>query len=304
MATATTAAPFFAAAFVIGLCSTGAQVLVPLMAHLTPLERRGRVVGNVMAGLLTGIMLARPLSLFVAASYGWRAVFWLSTALMLGIGLVLARMVPRHRPLGTGHYGHILLSMAGLLRDLAFLRWRAAYQCLLFAAFNMFWTAVPLLLAERFGLGAHGIGLFALAGAGGALAAPVAGRLADRGLSQIATAAAILTVGLSFAATGWAASAAALGVLVVLAIALDAAVQANQVVSQRIIFSVGAEIRGRVNALYLTITFAGGAVGSVLGTMTYRHGGWSTTATVGGLMAATALTLFAVELASGAARRP
>ena len=79
--------------------------------------------------------------------------------------------------------------MAGLLRDVPSLRWRAAYQALLFGAFNLFWTAVPLMLVERFGLSEHGIGLFALAGAGGALAAPVAGRLADRGHSQFATAA-------------------------------------------------------------------------------------------------------------------
>lgn len=300
MATATTLVPFFMAAFVIGLCSTGAQVLVPLIAHLTPLERRGRVVGNVMAGLLTGIMLARPLALFVAASFGWRAVFWLSTALMLGIGLVLARAMPRHQPRAGGHYGHILVSMAGLLRDLPFLRWRAAFQALLFAAFNLFWTAVPLLLAERFGLGQHGIGLFALAGAGGALAAPVAGRLADRGHGRIATAAAMVVLGAAFAATGWAARAVALGAMVVMAIVIDAAVQTNQIVSQRIIFSAGAEIRGRVNALYMTITFAGGALGSVLGTITYHQGGWSATATAGGLLALAALLLFVIEARTAA----
>ncbi len=300
MATATALVPFFMAAFVIGLCSTGAQVLVPLIAHLTPLERRGRVVGNVMAGLLTGIMLARPLALFVAASFGWRAVFWLSTALMLGIGLVLARAMPRHQPRAGGHYGHILVSMAGLLRDLPFLRWRAAFQALLFAAFNLFWTAVPLLLAERFGLGQHGIGLFALAGAGGALAAPVAGRLADRGHGRIATAAAMVVLGAAFAATGWAARAVALGAMVVMAIVIDAAVQTNQIVSQRIIFSAGAEIRGRVNALYMTITFAGGALGSVLGTITYHQGGWSATATAGGLLALAALLLFVIEARTAA----
>lgn len=293
MATATAAAPFFVASFVIGLCSTGAQVLIPLVAHLTPLERRGRVVGNVMAGLLTGIMLARPAALFLAASFGWRAVFWLSAVLMLAIGLGLARMMPRYQPRGGMHYGRILISMAGLLRDIPFLRWRAAYQALLFAAFNMFWTAVPLLLADRFGLGEHGIGLFALAGAGGALAAPMAGRLADRGLSGITTVGAMIAVGLAFLASGWAASAVVLSVLVALAVIIDAAVQANQVVSQRIIFSVAAEIRGRVNALYMTITFAGGALGSLLGTLTYHSGGWTMTAITGGLIGAMALLLFA-----------
>ena len=73
----------------------------------------------------------------------------------------------------------------------------------MFGAFNMFWTTVPLLLASRFGLGEHGIGVFALAGAGGALAAPLAGRLADRGLSRATTAGAMAILGLAFAASFW-----------------------------------------------------------------------------------------------------
>lgn len=301
VATATSAIPFFVASFVIGLCSTGAQVLLPFVAHLVPAERRGRVVGNVMAGVLTGIMLARPVALFVAASFGWRAVFWISAALMLGIGIALARMMPRYLPPGGIHYGRILASMAGLLRDMPVLRWRAAYQALMFGAFNMFWTAGPLMLADRFGMGEYGIGLFALAGAGGALAAPFAGRLADRGLGQITTAGAMIALALSFSGTGWAAAASALAVLVLLTIVLDATVQANQVVSQRIIFSVPAQTRGRVNAIYMTIAFVGGAVGSVLGTVTYHRGGWTMTAVVGGLVGLTALLLFALE-ARGAAR--
>src|ERR1700748_1961875 len=100
---------------------------------------------------------------------------------MLSIGLAVARMRPRHRPHGGMHYGQILASIFTLVRDLPVVRWRAAYQLLLFAAFNLFWTASPLMLAERFGLSEHGIALFALAGAGGAFAAPIAGRLADRG---------------------------------------------------------------------------------------------------------------------------
>jgi len=295
-ALSTTAAPFFAASFLVGLCSTAAQVLLPLVAHLVPEARRGRVVGNVMAGLLTGIMLARPLSLFIAASFGWRAVFWGSAVLMTGIGLALARMMPRYRPPGGMHYGRILASMAGLLRDMPALRWRAAYQALMFAAFNMFWTAAPLMLGKRFGMGGHAIGLFALAGAGGALAAPLAGRLADRGLSQITTAGAMIALSLSFYATSWAVAAMALPALVLLTIIVDAAVQTNQVVSQRIIFSVAAEIRGRVNALYMTITFAGGAIGSMLGTITYHWGAWAATAGAASIISVLALLLFATEI--------
>jgi predicted MFS family arabinose efflux permease len=295
-AVSTSALPFFAAALVIGVCSTGAQVLLPFIAHLVPEERRGRVVGNVMGGLLTGIMLARPVSLFIAASFGWRAVFWCSAVLMVFIGLALARMMPKHKPHGGMHYGQVLASIFGLVRDLPAVRWRATYQALLFAAFNMFWTASPLMLAERFGMSEHGIALFALAGAGGAFAAPIAGRLADRGLSRMTTAGSMLALALAFYITGWAATALALAVLVVMTLIIDGAVQANQVVSQRIIFSVPPAVRGRVNAFYMTFTFIGGAIGSLLGTLTYHWGGWAATAAVGGSMGTLALLLFVVEL--------
>jgi predicted MFS family arabinose efflux permease len=295
VAVSTAAAPFFAAAFVIGLSSTGAQVLIPFVAHLVPEARRGRILGNVMAGLLTGIMLARPLSLFIAASFGWRAVFWCSAALMVVIGLALARMMPRHRPRPGLHYGQILASMVGLLRDLPMVRRRAAYQALMFAAFNMFWTAAPIMLAERFHMSQHGIGLFALAGAGGALAAPIAGRLADRGVLRSLTAGAMAVLGLAFYATTWAAAAGALVSLVVLTVLLDAAVQTNQITGQRIIFAVPAEKRGRVNAIYMTIVFIGGALGSMLGTLTYHAGGWTATAAAGGAIGLLALVLFATE---------
>ncbi len=291
----TSFATFAVAAFVVGLCATSAQVLIPYVARLVADEQRGRIVGNIMAGVLTGIMLARPVSLFVAASFGWRAVFWGSASLMLGIGVLLARMMPRYRPAPGMHYGQILASMVGLMRDVPAVRWRSTYQALLFAAFNMLWTAAPMMLADRFGMSNYGIGLFALAGAGGALAAPLAGRLADRGHSVALTAGAMLTLALSFFLTPWVVAPAALALLVVLTIGIDAAVQTNHVVSQRLIFAAPANVRGRVNALYMTIVFAGGAVGSMLGTLTYHAGTWTQTAFVAGALGAVALVLFGIE---------
>jgi predicted MFS family arabinose efflux permease len=296
MAVSTAAAPFFVAALLIGVCSTGAQVLLPFAAQLVPVERRGRVVGNIMAGLLTGIMLARPVSLFIAASFGWRAVFFISAVAMVAIGTALYRMLPQHRPKGDMHYGQILWSMAGLFRNTPGLRWRATYQFMLFAAFNLFWTVAPVMLADRFHLSQANIGLFALAGAGGALSAPIAGRLADRGLGKVLTAGSMLAVALCFAGTIAAVDGLALITLAVLTIVIDGAVQVNQIVSQRLIFSVPAERRGRVNALYMTCTFSGGAIGSIAGTLAYHHGGWTAAAATGLALGLVPLLLFIVEL--------
>ncbi|MDO1582977.1 MFS transporter [Rhizobium oryzicola] len=295
MALSTSAVVFFVCAFLIGLCSTSAQVLVPFIAHLVPLQRRGRVVGNVMGALLTGIMLARPVSLFISASFGWRAVFWLSAVLMTIIGVALAAIMPRHTPHGQLTYPQILKSMAGLIRETPVLRWRSAYQMLVFCAFNLFWTAIPFALSERFQLSQQAIGLFALAGAGGALAAPLAGRLADRGLGLVLSGAAMLCLSLFFFATGFAVAGGALVLLAIFAIVIDAAVQGNQIVSQRIIFAIAPEKRGRLNAIYMTSAFIGGAIGSTLGTLTYHLGGWNATAVVGGLLGLTGFLLFLVE---------
>jgi predicted MFS family arabinose efflux permease len=296
LATSGSALTFFVASFLVGLCATGAQVLLPFAAHLIPEERRGRVVGNIMAGVLTGIMLARPVALFIAGTFGWRAVFWISAGLVSVLGLLLARMMPTYRSAGGMHYGRIIVSMLGLPRRMPALCWRSAYAALMFGAFNMFWTAAPLMLADRFGFGQHGIGLFALAGAGGALAAPFAGRLADRGLEIVATAGAMLVVALSFGATGWAVAATALLPLIVATVFLDASVQTNQVVSRRTVFGTRAEIRGRVNALYMTATFIGGAMGSLLGTITYNSGGWTTTAGTGVAIGLVLIGLLALEM--------
>ncbi len=296
LATSGSAPAFFVASFLIGLCATAAQVLLPFAAHLIPEARRGRVVGNIMAGVLTGIMLARPVSLFISGSFGWRAVFWISACLVSVLALLLARMMPTYRPAAGMHYGHIIASMVRLPARMPALCWRSAYAALMFGLFNMFWTAAPLMLADRFGLGQHAIGLFALAGAGGALAAPLAGRLADRGLEVAATAAAMLVMAVSFGVTGLAVAATALLPLVVASVVLDASVQTNQVVSRRTVFGTPAAIRGRVNAIYMTATFVGGALGSLLGTVTYGAGGWTATAGTGVAVGVVLLGLLGLEL--------
>lgn len=295
VALSTSAGPFLAASFVVGLGSVGAQVLVPFAAHLAPEASRGRTIGNVMAGLLAGIMLARPFSSTVADAFGWRAVFWVSAGLMLALMALLARSLPRRSPRGGMHYGQVLGTTLRLLATEPVLQRRSAYQGLMFACFNLFWTAVPLELVQRFGLTQRGIALFALAGAGGALAAPLAGRLADRGLTRPATGLAFAAVALSYALAGWSSWAALVVPLALSAVALDAAVQLNQVLSQRVVYSLPPELRGRLNAGYMTVVFACGAAGSALAAATFFHGGWRLTCLTGAALGLAGLALFATE---------
>lgn len=292
---ARSATGFLLCSFVTGFCSVGTQIMVPLAAHLAPEERRGQVVGNIMGGLITGIMLARPLANGLAALSGWRTVFGVSAVAMALLALLIARTVPAWRPRPTLGYGALLRSGLSLLVRTPAIRRRTAYQAIMFVVFNLFWTTVPLLLAQRFGFGQKGIALFALAGAGGALAAPIAGRLGDRGYIRAGTAVALGTAILAFLLAGWAGAAHALILLGLAAVLLDAATQLNQVLGQRVLFSIAPEARGRINSVYMTIVFVGGASGSMLATLTYSYGGWTMTAAVGAVLTAAAFLLFLTE---------
>jgi predicted MFS family arabinose efflux permease len=280
---------FLAAALVTGVCSVGVQVLVPLAAKLSSQARQGRTIGLVMSGLLTGIMLARPIASFVAGLAGWRAMFFLSAGITALVGVAQAAS---RRPDSTLRYGALLASSVDLLRRYPVLRLRAAYQALLFIAFNMFWTAAPIVLTQRFGLGANGVALFALAGAGGALIAPVAGWLADRGLSRSTTFGGLMLLTLSFLGSDMVVAAGSLIAFGVSAVLIDAAVQLNQISGQRIIFGLDPNAGGRINAAYMTIVFVFGATGSVIGSASVASGGWGLTSVIGAAIGGVGLTLF------------
>ena len=295
VAVSTTPLLFLASSLMVGICSVGAQVLVPLAAHLAAPGHQGRVIGFIMSGLLTGVMLARPLSSGIAEYFGWRAAFFWPAALIVGLTILLARGLPRRQPEGDIPPLEILTSMLALFRRFPVLRRRALYQACLFAAFNLFWTASPLALSDSFGLSQGGIALFALAGAGGALAAPLAGRLADRGWARAGSLGAIAVAAISFAATEPAVAWLSIGALVVLALAIDAATQVNQVLSQNVIYSLAPESRGRINAIYMSAIFLGAGCGSALAAWLYAHFGWSACALAGTLIAAAPLAIEALR---------
>jgi predicted MFS family arabinose efflux permease len=272
---------FLAAALVIGTGSVAAQVLVPFAAHLARAQTRGAAVGKVVSGLLMGIMLARPAASLIADHAGWHLVFGLAAVLMVALAALLYFKLPQRRPGATLGYTALIASLWQLLRTTPLLRRRAVYHAALFGSFSLFWTVTPLMLAgPAFGLSQSGIALFALVGMAGALASPIAGRLADRGHTLMATAAALALGVAGFALplleTGYGSGSrpVALGLLVLASIILDMGVAANLVLSQRAIFTLGADVRSRLNGILFALFFAGGAAGSALGAWVFADYGW------------------------------
>lgn len=157
------------------------------------------------------------------------------------------------------------------------LRERAGYQAVMFGTFSLFWTTVPLLLtSDVFGLTQKGVAFFALAGVAGAIAAPLAGRIADRGWITSATLAAMALAIVAFFITILASlgSILSLALFVAAAVMLDFAVAMNLVIGQRVLFALAPEIRGRLNGLYMAIFFCGGALGSAAGSYLFTRYAW------------------------------
>ncbi|GAB7529589.1 MFS transporter [Pseudomonas sp. 3A(2025)] len=282
---------FLLLSLLVGFSSVSVQILIPLAAHLAPEESRGRVVGGIMGGLLLGILLARPLASLVADHFGWRAVFAMAALVMIGICIVLATTMPQRKPQHSATYPQLLASLWHLLRDQPVLRQRAFYQACMFATFSLFWTAVPLELARNHGLSQSQIALFALAGAIGAVAAPISGRLADAGYTRQTSLAVLLLAALCFLPALSPLGASVIG-LAVTGIVLDFCVQVNMVLGQRAVYALDANSRSRLNALYMTSIFIGGAAGSAMASVLFNHGGWGWIMIAGTVLPALALLAF------------
>lgn len=264
-------AVFLAAALVLGSTAVVAQIVLPIAARVVPAERRGQLVGRVTGGLLLGILLARAFAGLVAAASSWRVVFGFSAVAMALLAVVLARSLPRRGPTGQLHYGTLLRSVVVLVRNEPVLRRRAVYQAAMFASFSLFWTSVSFQLAAL-GVGQAGIGVFALVGAAGALAAPIAGRLGDRGLGRPATGVVLVVAAAATAVAGF--GGRSVLVLAVSAVVLDLAVQGNLVLGQQAVYSRRPEARSRMNAVYIGSFFLAGAAGSAVSGFAYARGGW------------------------------
>jgi len=268
-----------AGSLAVGLLATVAQDIVPAAATLAPPEHRGRIVGTVMTGLLLGILLSRVVGGLVAEALGWRAVFGGAAVVAAFMTAILARGLPGFKPTSTVTYPALLASLAALWKQHRALRLAALAQGLLAIGFSAFWSTLAVMLhGAPFHLGSAAAGSFGLAGAVGALAAPFAGRLADRrGPQWVTRLGATLSVA-SFAVMFALPSLSPHAQLVLLALAtvgFDLGVQASLIAHQTIVYGIAPEARSRLNAILMTTMFVGMAMGGALGAQALAAWGWN-----------------------------
>ncbi|OAT30423.1 major facilitator superfamily (MFS) permease [Buttiauxella brennerae ATCC 51605] len=267
-----------------GLFSVVAQILVPLAATLAEPEKRGKVVGTIMSGLLLGILLARTVAGLLASLGGWRTVYWVASVLMIFMAIALWRGLPKVKSETHLNYPQLLSSVFGLFIKNPLLRTRALLGCLTFANFSILWTSMAFLLASPpFNFSEATIGLFGLAGAAGALGARPAGGFADKGKAHLTT-----TIGLVLLLLSW--IAVAMGQFSVIALivgilVLDLTVQGVHITNQTVIYRMMPDARNRLTAGYMTSYFIGGAAGSIISASAYQHAGWNGVCAAGAIIA-------------------
>ena len=289
VALAPSASIVVAASLAMGMCATVVQQIVPFAAALASPATRGKTMGTVMAGLLCGILLSRTLSGFVASHFGWREMFWLAVPLSIAMGIKMAVLLPRNSSRLKLSYAGALRSLVSLWRHEPTLRHATMIQAAQFASFSAFWTILALHLQEpRFQFGADVAGLFGIVGAVGVVAAPLAGRIADRrGPAPVIAAGAALSL-LSWLIFGlWGTVAG----LVVGVIALDFGVQSSLVSNQHVVFALHPDARSRLNTIFMTGMFLGGSAGSAGAMLAWHLGGWAAVCGFGIVLALLALAI-------------
>lgn len=264
---------FATACLIIGITSSAAMVVISYVAVRATDTERGARVGQVMTGLILGILLARTISGLIGHFWGWRSMYLIAAGIVITLLFALRAAMVREQMRGPLHYFQLLLSVIDLVKSEPQLRLRSFYSMLGLGTFSVLWTGLTFLLSGTpYHYSEATIGLFGLVGAAGAASANLAGRLGDRGHSRSMTAllATILLLSWGMLALGQ----RSVGWIVAGAFFLDVGMQGLQVTHQTVIYKLAPRARSRVTAIFTTSAFFGASMGSAIATKSFAVGGW------------------------------
>jgi predicted MFS family arabinose efflux permease len=261
-------------AFMIGFTSVVPQLILPLAANLTAPEKRGKIIGFIMSGLLIGILLSRTLSGVVGAHLGWRAMFGIAGAICLVLMSIMAWVLPQNRPDFKGSYGELMGSLFTLIKTQPVLREASVITACAFASFGLFWIGIVFLLSgEPYHFTSDKVGLMGLAAAAGALGAPLIGKVSDKKNPRIAIGYGLGLILLSFILFYFFRN--SLWMLVLGIVLLDLGLQGAHISNQTRIYALNPEARNRINTVYMTTGFIGTSIGSGVGLWVWDMAGWT-----------------------------
>ncbi|MCO8053498.1 MFS transporter [Acinetobacter towneri] len=272
---------------ITGLFSVAAQVLIPFATMTVKPEKMGEVVGLLMSGLLVGILLSTSLAGLLSNLFHWKVIYLISGVLMLCIAAVLKARLPF---ISTSKLSYLAVfqSMGKLILEERRLVYRALLGAFAFAAMSVLFSTIAVLLKSSFGLADFMVGIVAMVGVFGALSTKHVGKIADRGYVKALTwgGLALLAISWVFLYNGQFSLWSYILGFGLINLGLATVHSSNQ----NVIFRLRPDAKSRINSIYMTSYFTGGACGSALGIYAWQHGGWLWSCLVGLCFVAAAMS--------------
>ncbi len=263
----------FLFSLLLGLTAVAAQVILPMAAELSGNEK-GKNVGIIFTGILVGILMARVFSGYISEWSNWKMVYYISAGFtILSLSFVYFKL-PSVKPTFSNSYFKLISSSFYQLKRFPQLRLYALMGAIAFSIFCSFWTTLTFLLIEKpYNYSSDTIGLFGMLGIAGALIAPMIGKASDKGGSnktQLIASVILLAGSVSiYLFPGYLLS------IILAVICIDVGVQSIQVTNVALIYRLDQKANSRINTIYMTSYFAGGALGTFIGLRCWEMGGWN-----------------------------
>ncbi len=263
--------------YLIGAATVMAQIILPFATDLVSEKIQGKIIGNLMSALFMGTLFARRFGGWLAEQFGWRSIYWLAGVLMLLLTVASTKLLPSNQPKSKLSYKQLMRSLLTLIKSYPALRSASLIQAMLFASFSVFWSTLAFLLSRPpYNYGSNAIGMFGLVGITGIIAAPLLGKLADKGNAKTLRSMVNIAVTLTIASylIFWQLGTQLWG-LILGSILLNLGSQGGLIANQVKIYRLNKDARSRLNTVFMVTTFVGASLGSIIGAYGWSIAGWT-----------------------------
>lgn len=278
------------ASLLLGACSVIPQFFIPIAGQYSEKKNKGRNMGIVLSGLLTGILASRVVSGYVGEWLGWREMFIIAALIMIVCLILTLKIMPQIDSNYVGTYRGLMKSVFHIVASNARIRLYAIRAAFSFGSMMAIWSCLAFRLAQApFFSGSEMVGTLGMCGIAGALAASGLGKLVNQwGIRKLSLYGACLQ--LVAWTTAYFFGDTYMGLIVAI-ILVDIGLQCLQLSNQSGCIQEMPEASNRANTIFMTTYFIGGSFGTYCAGLAWTHEGWMGVCAVGAVLAAISLSI-------------
>lgn len=278
------------ASLLLGACSVIPQFFIPIAGQYSEKKNKGRNMGIVLSGLLTGILASRVVSGYVGEWLGWREMFIIAALIMIVCLILTLKIMPQIDSNYVGTYRGLMKSVFHIVASNARIRLYAIRAAFSFGSMMAIWSCLAFRLTQApFFSGSEMVGTLGMCGIAGALAASGLGKLVNQwGIRKLSLYGACLQ--LVAWTTAYLFGDTYMGLIVAI-ILVDIGLQCLQLSNQSGCIQEMPEASNRANTIFMTTYFIGGSFGTYCAGLAWTHEGWMGVCAVGAVLAAISLSI-------------